>query len=291
MKDARFDDATLLVLAHGSTVNAASGAPARLLAAALRERRLFAAVHECYWQQAPQLTEVLAATHSPRVFVVPLFVGEGYLVDDVIPRALGLKAGGTGDFPRAWRQGGSVCHYCRPVGTHPGMTDVLLARAQDVVAKHPFPRQPKPAETALFVVGHGTERTSASRTAVEHQVRAIRARPLYAEVHAAFMEVRPNLSECYTLAQARHLVVVPFFISDGLHVVEDLPVLLGESAAAVQQRLSQGLPTWRNPTQWQGKLIWYAPGLGTEPLLTHVILQRVEEAAADERSEEQPGRR
>jgi len=279
VKDARFDDATLLVLAHGSTVNAASGAPARLLAAALRERRLFAAVHECYWQQAPRLAEVLAAAHSPRVFVVPLFIGEGYFVDDVIPRALGLKAVGRGRFPRSWHQGGSVFHYCRPVGTHPGMTDVLLARAHDVVARHPSPRPPKPTETALFVVGHGTERTSASRTAVERQVQAIRARGLYREVHAAFLEAVPRISDCCTVTSARHLVVVPFFISDGLHVVEDIPVLLGESEAAVQQRLSRGLPTWRNPTERQGKLIWYAPGLGAGRRLADVILQRVEEAA------------
>lgn len=280
LRPVRYDDATLLVLAHGSTANAASAVPALFQVAALRERRLFATVRECYWQQAPQLAEVLATTRSRRVFVVPLFTGEGYFVNEVIPRALGLKTDGPGAYPRTARRGDAILHYCRPVGTHPGMTDVLLARAQDVVAKHPFPRPPRPTETALFVVGHGTERTRASRTAVESQVRAIRARELYAEVHAAFMEAAPRISECWTVTDARHLVVVPFFISDGLHVVEDIPVLLGESEATVQRRVAAGQAPWRNPTERHGQRLWYAPGIGHEPLLTEVILQRVAEAAA-----------
>lgn len=240
---------------------------------------MFAAVQECYWQQDPRLAEVLAAACTPRVFIVPLFIGAGYFVNDVIPTALGLERQGGAGFSRTWRRGDSRLHYCRPVGTHPGMTNVLLARAQDVVAKHPFPRPPLPAETALFIVGHGTERTGASRRAVEEQVGAIRARRLYAEVHAAFMETAPRLSEWHAATAARHVVVVPFFISDGLHVVEDLPVLLGDSEASVRRRLQAGQPTWRNPTEHHGRLVWYAPGLGQEPLLTEVILQRVIEAA------------
>lgn len=280
MDTGRFADANLLVLAHGSTVNPGSAVPARQHAATLRARRIFAAVQECYWQQPPFLAEVLAANRCPRVFVVPLFTGEGYFVNEVIPRALGLETDVTGVFPRCRRHGDALLHYCRPVGTHPGMTEVLLARAHDVVKRHPFPRCPRPAEVALFVVGHGTGRSCASREAVERQIRRIRERHLYAEVHGAFMEVEPRLSGCWHATDARHLVVVPFFISDGLHVVEDLPVLLGEPATLVRRRLDAGLPTWRNPTERHGKLVWYAPGLGEEPLLAEVILQRVIEAAA-----------
>jgi sirohydrochlorin cobaltochelatase len=59
----------------------------------------------------------------------------------------------------------------------------------------------------------------------------IRARKIYAEVHAIFLEESPRISDCYSLAQTKNLVVVPFFISDGLHTQEDIPVLLGETKA------------------------------------------------------------
>lgn len=279
MQNAGFADATLLVLAHGSTVNVGSAAPARLHAAELRRRALFAAVRECFWQQAPKLDEVLAAVTTPRVFLVPLFIGAGYFVDEVFPTALGLKNAGEAAYRRVLRSGKRTLYYCEPVGTHPGMTEVLLARARDVVAKHPFPRAPKPMETALFVFGHGTERSASSRRAVEAQVDSLRRRGEYAEVHPAFMEEAPFIADCLRVAQARNVIGVPFFVSDGLHVVEDIPVLLGESAETVQTRLKAGLPTWRNPTERHGKRIWYAPGLGLEPLLAEVILQRAREAA------------
>ena len=75
------------------------------------------------------------------------------------------------------------------------------------------------------------------------------------------------------------MVVVPFFMSDGLHVTEDIPVLLGEAARVVKERLAQGRPTWRNPTEKHGKRVWYSGSVGTEPGLAEVILDRVRESA------------
>ena len=72
-------------------------------------------------------------------------------------------------------------------------------------------------------------------------------------------------------------MVVPFFISDGLHTVEDIPVLLGEPERVVQQRLAAGQPTWRNPTERNDKLVWYSTAVGSEPGIADVILARVRE--------------
>jgi hypothetical protein len=47
----------------------------------------------------------------------------------------------------------------------------------------------------------------------------------------------------------------------------------------VKERLAAGQPTWRNPTEKNGKLVWYAPAVGTEPLLAEVILERVHATA------------
>ncbi len=268
-----FVDAALIVLGHGTTQNDASSAPTLQHATELRRRGLFAEVYAAFWKQEPQVKQVLAAVKNPRGFIVPLFISEGYFSHEVIPRELGLDA----NF-RALTAN-SRLYYCRPVGTHDRMTEVIIARAREVVAKFPFPRPPKPRDLTLFIAGHGTARNENSRKAIERQVELISSQHLYAAVHAVFMEEAPRIAECYTLAQTRNLVVVPFFISDGLHTVEDIPVLLGEPERIVKQRHAASQPTWRNPTERNGKLLWYSPAVGTAAEVADIILERVREAA------------
>jgi sirohydrochlorin cobaltochelatase len=210
---------------------------------------------------------------------VPLLISEGYFSEQVIPRALGLRDEGQGESARVQRRGSQTLVYSKPVGTHERMTTVLLARAREVVEKHPFPRAPSCNETALFIAGHGTEQDENSRRAVERQVELIRGLKLYASVHAVFLEEEPRVSSCYQIAQASNIVIVPFFISDGLHVREDIPVMLGEAEPLVQQRLRNGQPTWRNPREVKGKRVWYSSSAGSAPQIAEVILERVREAA------------
>ena len=282
MSHDNFSDAALVLLGHGSTKNADSSAPVFQHAAELRRRKFFAEVREAFWKQEPQVQTVLPAITAPRVFVVPLFISEGYFSEDVIPKALGFQLSSDPN-SRITHHASRITHYCQPVGTHASMTDVLLARAREVVAKFPFPRAPKAKDTTLFIAGHGTEQNDNSRKSIERQVELIRARNEYAEVHAAFMEEEPRIGGIYQVAQTRNVVMVPFFISDGLHAQEDIPVLLGEPERLVRERLAGGQPTWRNPTERNGRLVWYSRSVGTEPLLAEVILQRVREAQGNVR--------
>jgi len=263
----------LVVLGHGTTRNPDSERPVFQHAAELRRRGLFREVREAFWKQPPQIKDVLAGLKNSRVFIVPIFISEGYFASEVIPRELGFSGQPTINHQ------GTTLHYCNPVGTHDRMTDVILARAREVIQQFPFPRAPKPGDITLFIAGHGTERNEQSRRSIERQVDSIRARQFYAEVHAVFMDEAPRIQDCYSLAQTRNVVVVPFFISDGLHVAEDIPVLLGEPERVVKERLAAGQPTWRNPTERHGKLTWYSSAVGSEPLLADVILERVREAA------------
>jgi len=236
-------------------------------------------VIECFWKLEPAICAVLRGVYAQRVFVVPLFISEGYFTEEVIPRELGLPRKASGKFERTMHRGDSRVTYCGPVGTHPGMTAVLLARAEQIVAKNPFPVAPKPHETALFIAGHGTGNNENSRKAIERQVELIEAMDIYAEVYPVFMEEEPKIADCYAMARSKSLVVVPFFISDGLHSYEDIPMMLGEPEKVVRERLAEGQPTWRNPTERRGKRLWYASSIGSEPLLANVIVDRVREAA------------
>lgn len=268
-----------MLVGHGTTQNPDSAAPVLQHAAELRRRRIFAEVRKAFWKQEPQVEVVLASLACPRVFIAPLFISEGFFCEQVIPRELGFVRDADNELVRVRRRGNSTWCYCRPVGTHPSMTDVLLERAREVVRRFPFPRAPKPAEISLFIAGHGTEQDSKSSQVIEKQVERIRELKLYAEVRAIYLDQEPRIPECYALAATKSLVVVPFFMSDGLHVREDIPVLLGEPERNVRSRLEAGQQTWRNPSEKKDKLVWYASAVGSEPHLADVILERVNEVA------------
>jgi sirohydrochlorin cobaltochelatase len=273
-----FSDAALVLIGHGSSVDEDSSAAVRQHAAELRRHPCFAEVREAFWKQEPQVKEVVANLKQARVFIVPVFISEGYFSDEVIPRELGFgpEAPATA---RVQRFGAQTLFYCQAIGSHPKMSEVLLARAREVTEQFPFPRAPRPGETTLFIAGHGTEKNQNSRQAIEFQAERLRPLCLYAAVHAIFIEEHPRIADCYEMAQTKNIIVVPFLISDGLHARKDIPVMLGEAERIVEQRLKTGQPAWRNPTEKKGKRVWYSAAAGSAPLISEVILDRVREAA------------
>jgi|TARA_B100000959_G_scaffold273909_1_gene325055 sirohydrochlorin cobaltochelatase len=276
LADEDFSEAALVLIGHGSTVNQQSGQPVRRLAEELAARNLFAQVSTAFDLEAPKIEDV-PRIDAPRIFVVPITISAGRFTEETIPQRLGLTVAGQSDYDRVQEINGRQVIYCHPIGAHPGMIHVLLERARSIVTQHPFPHAPEPTEMALFIAGHGTRKNKNSRKSIEAQVDLIRARSEYADVQPAFMEEAPFIADCYTATEARHMVVVPFFISGGLHTLEDIPILLGESEAAVKERLAAGQTTWSNPTQRNGKLVWYTPAIGNEPSLQAIVLERVSE--------------
>jgi len=270
-----FPDAALVVLGHGTELNENSEAVVYQRAAELRRRKIFREVREAFWKQEPQIKKVLTEISAPKVFIAPLFISEGYFAAGKIPKELGF------DFPETLKlkTKNYEIFYCKPVGSHDSMTKVILSRAEEVVKKFPFPHAPRNAEITLFIAGHGTEKNENSRKPIDRQVELIRALKIYADVYGIFLEESPRISDCYSLAQTKNIVVVPFFISDGLHTQEDIPVLLGEAKRSVEQRIAAGQPPWRNPTEKNGKLVWYSSAVGSAPEIAEVILERVREVA------------
>jgi sirohydrochlorin cobaltochelatase len=278
-----FSDAVLVVVGHGTVLNDHSAAPVFQHAAELRRRKIFREVREAFWKQEPQIKKILAEISAPRIFIAPLFISDGYFSTQIIPKELGFS------FPDNLRlkTQNSELFYCSPVGSHDLMTKVILSRAEKIIKKFPFPRAPKNSDLTLFIAGHGTEKNKNSRKAVERQVKLIRAQKIYADVHEIFLEESPRISDCYLLVKTKNLVIVPLFISDGLHSVEDIPVLLGEPERLVKERLAAGQPTWRNPTEKNGKFVWYSSAVGSDPGMADVILERVREACRSRGDETQ----
>lgn len=252
----------LLIVGHGSTENPDSSTPYFDHAAEIRRRGLFAEVHCCFWKEEPSMREAVYLIDSEEVYVVPDFISEGYFTQDIIPRELSLTGPTT-------RVRDKTFHYCLPVGIHPSMTGLILRRAREVAPGV------DPAETTLVITGHGTGLNQNSTKAIKDQARLIAESGAgYAAVMDAYMEEAPFIADWDQMSDTPNTVVVPFFISDGLHSYQDIPVMLGieaEVGAAASQR-----EVFRhNPHHLRGKTLFYSSAIGTERLLADVILDQI----------------
>ncbi len=235
-------NAALLIVAHGSTVNPDSSAPTLAHAAEIRRRKIFAEVECGFWKEEPSLRDALFLFDPEsirEVCVVPNFISEGYFTQTVIPRELELNGATTK------RPSGQTWKYCQPVGNHPAMTELLLKRACEVAPGVDLGK--------------------------------------FAEVLNVYMEEQPLVSDWLKLTKTPNVVVVPFFISDGLHSYEDIPRLIGIVVAAGVDRgrpgsappaTAPGQIFRHNPYKINGRSLFYAPSIGTDPGFADIIIQQ-----------------
>jgi sirohydrochlorin cobaltochelatase len=249
---------------------------------------------ECaFWKEEPSLRDAvfLFEPESIReVYVVPNFISEGYFTQTVVPRELELNG------PTTKRSSGQTWNYCEPVGNHPMMTELLLKRAREIAP------DAVSAETSLLIVAHGTDLNENSAVAAKREAEKIRALGRYAAVLNVYMEESPLVSDWQKFAKTRNVVVVPFFISDGLHSYEDIPRLLGivhdhpeRSEAKAKGPAAESLGNFRasfdsarvaggrdifrcNPYAIDGHSLFYASSIGTDPGFADIILQQALDA-------------
>jgi sirohydrochlorin cobaltochelatase len=227
------------------------------------------------------------------VYVVPNFISEGYFTHTVVPRELELNGRITK------RLNGQIWKYCEPVGNHPLMTELLLKRAHEVAP------DAAPAESSLLIVAHGTDLNENSAVAAKREAEKIRALGKYAAVLNVYMEEAPLVADWRKLTETPNVIAVPFFISDGLHSYEDIPRLLGIKERRLPSRRSKegrspdrpgGLeaaaPCGRlgsrpslkeifrqNPYAIDGRNLFYAPSIGTDPGIADIIIEQANAAA------------
>ena len=249
------DNAGLLVVGHGSTVNPASSTPTLAHAATIRSRGIFAEVACCFWKEEPSLRDAVFFFRDPairEVYVVPNFISEGYFTRTVIPRELELSGRET------TRANGQIWKYCEPVGSHQTVTTHLLERAHEIAPGV------KEKDAALLIVAHGTSLNDNSAVAAKEQAEKIRRLGRYAEVLNVYMEEPPLVSDWVSLTKSKNVIVVPFFVSDGLHSYEDIPALLGMDAAGAEGRAGQ----------LQGRSLFYSTAIGTDSRFADVIIEQ-----------------
>lgn len=257
-----FRNSALLIIGHGSTENPDSSAPTLEHADEIRKRGIFREVVCAFWKEEPSLRQVDYMIESEEVYVVPNFISEGYFTREILPRELGLNGPTT-------EVNGKTFHYCDPVGIHPSMTRLLAGRVHEVAPGV------DPDSTALIIVGHGTALNKKSVDAIKAQVELLKTRQLpVREVLDAYMEEQPFIAKWDELTDAENVIVVPFFIADGLHSFQDIPVLLGienELPAAA----SQSTVFRENPIRLRGRNLYFSRAIGTDASIADVILDQV----------------
>jgi len=113
---------------------------------------------------------------------------------------------------------------------------------------------------ALQLIAHGSRRAEANAD-LEHVAAEVRARGRYPVVQVSFLELaEPSIEgggELCVEAGASDVILLPYFLSPGKHVVEDL--------TAARDRLAARFPAVR---------FTLAEPLGRHPLLIDVVEQR-----------------
>jgi len=260
-------DSGLLIVGHGSTVNPDSSAPTQAHAANIRQRNIFADVQCAFWKEEPSLRDALFLFDSAtikRVYVVPNFISEGYFTQTVIPRELELDGRTTK------RASGQIWNYAEPVGSHSLMTELLVQRAREIAPGI------SEADTSFLIVAHGTDLNENSAVAAKREAEKIRGMHRYANVLNVYMEEFPLVSDWPVLTNTPNVVVVPFFVSDGLHSYEDIPVLLGivRPEAASEGKSTGGDIFRHGPFTVDNRSLFYASSVGTAPRIADIIIEQ-----------------
>ena len=270
-------DAGLLIVGHGSTVNPDSSVPTLAHAAEIRRRQIFAQVQCAFWKEEPSLRDArFLFDPGPirEVRVVPNFISEGYFTQTVIPRELELNGRITK------RANGQTWNYAEPVGNHPSVTDLLVQRAREIAPSVPE------TDTSLLIVAHGTDLNENSAVAAKREAEKIRGLGRYANVLNVYMEEFPLVSDWRVLTSTPNVVVVPFFISDGLHSYEDIPRLLGiaeERSTSAANRKSEVFR--REPYRIDDRSLFYASSIGTDPRVADIIVEQATAMVQGDNSE------
>jgi sirohydrochlorin ferrochelatase len=119
-------------------------------------------------------------------------------------------------------------------------------------------------QTALLLIAHGSRRAEANAD-LDHLAGVIRGRGEFAFVQPSYLELcEPGIvagGEKCVAAGASRVVMLPYFLSAGKHVQEDLTAARDELA-----RRHPGVP------------FVLAEPLGRHPKLVEVVLERAREA-------------
>ncbi len=213
-------------------------------------------VHEvavAFRQGEPSFSEVMNSIASPEVTVVPFFSSDGYFSQTVLPRELSLNR----------RYSRLRVQFTDPVGTHPQIPDLVEGRIREIF--HRFHLTPERA--ALLIVGHGTRRHATSASSTLKLADHLEKAGICTNVQPAFLDEPPRLEEAFQDLSQDEIVVVPFFMGESYHVLQDIPRRLGLAEPVCDQFPAESTHA--------GRRVIVDRAVGLDPGLTAVVAELV----------------
>jgi sirohydrochlorin cobaltochelatase len=248
---ARWGDADLLLIGHGSASVPGANDSLRRHAEEITRRKLFARVCCGFIKGDPNFEDMAGTCTGRHVYVVPCLMSDAYLSRTMIPSKLHLDSAVTTVTGAARDGDDQVVCYCDPVGTSPRLTEIIARKILD----HCKTVSLDPRDIAVLLVGHGTERDTRSTDTVWWNVETLASQKRFGRVLAAFLEESPYIADQVADARLRQIVAIGFFLASGLHGEFDVPKLLKQAPGGEDSQ--------------------YLGPIGTDESFTDVILERV----------------
>ena len=208
--------AALLIVAHGERGGKRHNRLSNIIAERMRSSGRFCDVAIGYIRESPDLAEAAAQLRGDRVWVVPLFMSDGYYVRQAIPERLEITGGSDAR--------GRCFVILPPTGLSARLPGIVVREA----AKAARSAGLAPAATHLAMIAHGSSIDPASRLAAVAAAGAVRTLQVFAAVHTAFLEEPPLLADALVDLPGP-LIVAGLFIGEGMHGAEDMAAAVAAS--------------------------------------------------------------
>lgn len=243
-------NAALLLVGHGSSKAAGAMTATEAHADRLRALGAFAQVGAGFLVGGRPVEAALDQLTAETIFIVPLFMSDGFFVRERVPERLALAG------PLTERDGRHL-HYLPPPALDDGFGDLVVARCAETAAAR------DPAALDVLVVGHGTVRDPASETLTRRHAARLTG---YRSVAPVFLEQEPAFIDALA-GQEGDLLVAGLFAANGYHADSDVRRALG-LAPGLEARIDG-----------DGRWIGYTGAIGADAGVAEIILAQVRRAA------------
>jgi uroporphyrin-III C-methyltransferase len=203
---------SVILAAHGSEASPESNQPLHELAAKVAALGLFDNVTPAFLLGQPLMSNVLRDLPPGEAIVVPVMTSDGYYLKKL-----------PGKFRENPNHDQFRISFSPVAGLHPAVATEMSRRLTDYLAQH----QLSTSQTTVVVVGHGTRRNTTSGANTFALADALSNLHPALNIKVGFLDQDPELERVADSIQTPNIIILPFLVSRGPHMVEDVPSAFG----------------------------------------------------------------